>query len=355
MRSFISLSFFATAVSLHLNNHDVVELGGFVIPQPVSEGGVPCSAVWNRSHVVGADGDHKCKFQDMNPKALDGAPPPHMCLREYPEAVSSGFAKHGYWQDCLLLADLWKSLPDRSSEHRVGDGMDSCKKGLQTQSKVYVDIGANIGTCLLQMIARSDVPHTIAFEPNPENQFYLTNSILATPGAPDKCSLYPHALGSASGEHVIYQEGANAGNTVLDHPVHMGKNSKPIGKVITYSLDDVLMKDGWSPYVHLLKIDAQGYEVQILKGASKLLSSGSVNAVKFELASEWLITQNTSSAEYINQYIKNGYDIYGVHNLQNPLKHETLRKFACARRVVVDLVAILKKAGHHGAETQIEC
>jgi len=283
-----------------------------------------------------------------------------MCIREYPDGISTDFSKLGYWPDCLLLADLWKSLPDRSSEHKVGDGMDSCMEGLQTNSKVYVDIGANIGTCLLQMIARTDVPHTIAFEPNPANLFYLTNSILATPGAPDKCSLYPHALGSASEEHVIYQESGNAGNTVLDHPVHA--DAKPVGKVTTYALDDMLIQSGRSPYIHLLKIDAQGYEVQILKGASKLLSSGAVNAVKFELARDWLVAQNSTPVEYVNQYIKNGYDIYGLDDLQNPLTYTALRKLACAVKkkhgkkqfgLSMDMVAILKKPRHDGAESKL--
>jgi len=235
----------------------------------------------------------------------------------------------------------------------MGDAMDSCVAGLQTNPKLYVDIGANIGTCLLQMIARTDVPHTLAFEPNPANLFYLTNSMLATPGAADKCSLYPDALGATSEEHVIYQEPGNAGNTVLDHPIHA--NAKPVGKVITRALDDVLMQNGRSPYIHLLKIDAQGYEVQILRGASKLLSSRAVNAVKFELATDWLIGQNTTPAEYINQYINNGFDIYAPDNLQAPISYEALRKFACEGSVIVDLVAILKHHVNDGAESQFMC
>lgn len=318
----------------------------------VNSNDLRCSALWNRSYVIGSDGKHKCRKREMNPRALDGAPTPNMCIREYRDVVSDAFNEYGYWSDCLLLADLWKSLPDRSSEHQTADVTDSCAAGYQSK-KLYMDIGANIGTCLLQMIARADVPHTLAFEPNPANLFYLTNSILATPGAPDKCSLFPDALGSSTEEHLIYSEPGNAGNTILDSPTHASQI--PVGKVITHALDDVLMKNGPPPYIHLLKIDAQGYEVKIFQGASKLFSARAVNAVKFELATDWLIDQNTTQAEYINQFINYGFDIYMTDNLEKPLDHKSLQSFACNFKGVVDLVAVLKASRPDGPEFKLVC
>ena len=46
-----------------------------------------------------------------------------------------------------------------------------------------------------------------------------------------KLSLYPVGLGKASGKHVFYSEKGNAGHTLLDNPVHVGKNPIVAGEV----------------------------------------------------------------------------------------------------------------------------
>ena len=61
--------------------------------------------------------------------------------------------------------------------------------------------------------------------------------------------------------------------------------------MITRTLDVAYMSSGKPPCVHLMKIDVQGYEGQILKGFSKLRSSRSTNAGKFEVAIDWLVGQ----------------------------------------------------------------
>merc|ERR1719478_1937094 len=86
--------------------------------------------------------------------------------------------------------------------------------------------------------------------------------------------------------------------------------------LVTRKLDDVLMKDNKFPYIHLMKMDAQGFEVKILQGASRLFASGAVNAVKFELATQWLVEQGTSPAEYINTYMHYGYQIFDSDSKQ---------------------------------------
>lgn len=77
--------------------------------------------VWNRSHVLGTDGNHKCEIVNMTDIGLDGAIAPRMCIREYWDVISWQLKKDGFWADCLLLAQLWKSLPDRRSEYQMGN------------------------------------------------------------------------------------------------------------------------------------------------------------------------------------------------------------------------------------------
>lgn len=227
--------------------------------------------------------------------------------------------------DCPKLSDLWVNLPCPSDR-------PCCSRD------IYLEIGANIGACLMQMLAREDVAYAIAFEPSPANLFYLTSSVLANQDVAGKLSLYPLALGSKSGSHSIYAESGNAGNTVVDKPTHASTRS--IGKVDVVTLYSVFLSSDSPPYIHLAKIDAQGYEVKILEGASKLLASGAVGAWKFELATDWLHAQGTSAAAYLNAFIANGYKICLERRPWAPLPESELRKFGCGPPVIQDFVAI---------------
>merc|ERR1712107_647529 len=93
----------------------------------------------------------------------------------------------------------------------------------------------------------------------------------------------------------------------------------------------------------------QGFEVKILEGARELLASGMVNAWKFEVGLEFLISQGTSAAEYINLFMKHGYLICGKGLPTNfpggddleSSSDEDLRMVACSSnmRLNVDFIA----------------
>merc|ERR1740121_681568 len=132
------------------------------------------------------------------------------------------------------------------------------------------------------MLARPDVSHVVAFEPNPENLFYLTNSILANEDYTKKLSLYPTAVGSKKENCCLFMDPGNPGNTVVGRQAQRRMKREPV-RVDTVTLDEVFFSGSKPSYIRLLKVDAQGLELDILRGASKLLHYGAVNAIAFEL------------------------------------------------------------------------
>merc|ERR1711971_14900 len=199
------------------------------------------------------------------------------------------------------------------------------------------------------MMARPDVKMALAFEPNPKNLFYLTSSILANPKSKEKVTLYPVALGKETAKLPIYMESGNAGNTVVGRPTHTSRS--PSAQVQVHKLDDILMDCSKPPYIHLMKIDAQGFEVNIVHGARKLFESGVVNAVKFELATDWLVQQGTSSAEYFNIFMHHGFQIRAPSG-QHVLSQQALHAYACGPPVIQDFVAIRSE---DATQEQIRC
>jgi len=215
-----------------------------------------------------------------------------------------------------------------------------------------MDVGANIGACLLPMMAQPDVHSALAFEPNPANLFYLSNTLLSNPQIKGKVELYPFALGDEDKTSPIYTEQGNAGNTVVGQATQTSPSA--VGKVDIKTFDEVLMQGDTPPYIHLMKMDAQGYEVKILQGASKLFSSGAVNAVKFELATDWLMKQGTSAAEYMNTYMRYGFQIHDT-NTKQLLSQELLHSFACGPPIVMDFVAVHVREGEVAIQKPVVC
>jgi FkbM family methyltransferase len=201
----------------------------------------------------------------------------------------------------------------------------------------------------MAMLARPDVEKVVAFEPNPKNLFYMTGAVLKNPGFVSKLTLFPTALGSSDGSHTMYMTPGNAGNTVLDAPVA----ANPISDVQKTQAQTITLDEVFAfrkpPYIHVMKIDAQGFETKILKGASKLLKSGAVKAIHFELAPNWLLGEGTSPAELFSIVDSSGYNchhssdaITETWQLPPALSYEDLIHIACKENDIPprDFIAI---------------
>jgi len=289
-----------------------------------------CSEIWDGKSVHGGDDGNDCDYRTLKRHWTTGlTDPATMCLRNYSDIVSDVIKNSGGWFDCDVLAFLWTLPPTQraASWQCTGD----------SETMLFVDVGANIGACTMQMLARQDVAQVVAFEPNPRNQFYLTSTALKNPGSSSKLALFPDALGASDAIHTMYMEPGNAGNTVLDKAVFADPNAKT-SKTKTITLDEVFLKGDTAPYIHVMKMDAQGFEVKVLKGARQLLAKGVINAIHFELAPDWLFGQGTSPAELLSIFVTSGYDVYGEMAVDQsttspgiPLAREELVKVACTK------------------------
>ncbi len=97
------------------------------------------------------------------------------CLRPYPDIVSSVIKHAGYWHECSPLATLWQ-------------------RRKEPKGSIFVDAGANIGSCTLLMLAIGAATHS--FEPMPANLFYLRESIARNPKFSAEFNLHPCGLGA---------------------------------------------------------------------------------------------------------------------------------------------------------------
>eukprot|EP00526_Cylindrotheca_closterium_P013750 CAMPEP_0113658828 /NCGR_PEP_ID=MMETSP0017_2-20120614/31992_1 /TAXON_ID=2856 /ORGANISM="Cylindrotheca closterium" /LENGTH=347 /DNA_ID=CAMNT_0000573257 /DNA_START=101 /DNA_END=1145 /DNA_ORIENTATION=- /assembly_acc=CAM_ASM_000147 len=223
-----------------------------------------------------------------------------MCVH-YGDAVSRAIINRGRWADCDVLTQQFQDThPDK-------------------KHKVFMDVGANIGACVLQMLFTTDSP-VIAFEPEPMNLFCLTNTILRLePRYRDRFLLFPFALSDEEGSTQIQAQVGDMGNAFLGD-VKAGQKDKENEseeekykrsvQVPVESLDNVITavsEEGLSEDIALMKLHAQGHECKVLDGMPKLLPH--IKAIHTEIYKTSLVLQGCSADDYMKKIGNVGFEI----------------------------------------------
>ena len=119
-----------------------------------------------------------------------------MCVHDH-DLVSNDIKWYKRWGDCNILPVLWNNRG-----HNAND-----------ESLYYVEIGANIGSCLMEMLLSTNAS-IIAFEPHPMNLFNIKKTIsLLGERYQNRLTLFPLGLGNSSEASTIYSENGNMGNS----------------------------------------------------------------------------------------------------------------------------------------------
>lgn len=185
---------------------------------------------------------------------------------------------------------------------------------LQLESKpVVIDVGANVGywsTQLAQLILSLN-PKLYSFEPAPDAYCKLVKSVemlglsqiispigVAISDAPAIVSLSFNPKDSGYGQ---------MGNGALNM-----RAGDRLAQVVSITLDHFVESLNLRP--HLVKIDVEGNEIRVLKGATSLLSGASKPALTFELFPLALAETNSDRSEFGE--LLQGYDLYYIDDFE---------------------------------------
>jgi FkbM family methyltransferase len=135
---------------------------------------------------------------------------------------------------------------------------------------LFVDCGANLGW--FSVIAAARGARVVAFEPFPPNASLLRDNI-ARNGFDDQIEMHERALGAAPGFARLDLSEDNQG----DHRVAVGPTRRRSVEVKVVTVDETLT--GRAPAV--MKLDTQGSEVAILRGATTALSAKPMLVLEF--------------------------------------------------------------------------
>jgi FkbM family methyltransferase len=177
---------------------------------------------------------------------------------------------------------------------------------LLEKDDVFIDVGANVGVYSIMLSAEKQA-NSFAFEPIPET-FKILETNVKINNLENKIKIFNIGLGKERNK-IKFFSNLDVSNHVISNQEVTGEN------VITLDispLDDLSISE---PVC--MKIDVEGFEMEVLKGANSLLKSKSLNAIIIEL--------NGSGLKYgvkdidIHNYLLN----YGFVPISyNPFKRE---------------------------------
>ena len=143
---------------------------------------------------------------------------------------------------------------------------------------VLFDIGANSGQSVRTFKDLFPTSLIYSFEPSPTVYEQLVENVKVY----DDVRTNNSAVGSASGEQILL-ENSNSDMSSFMRPGRLGW-----GKVEKESLVKVVTLDDYCtanqvPFISLLKIDTQGYELEVLKGAQTLMREDRIQMIYLEV------------------------------------------------------------------------
>jgi FkbM family methyltransferase len=174
------------------------------------------------------------------------------------------------------------------------------------------DVGANIGQTSHQILREFPACHVFAFEPHPEAYKELQKAVPI-----DRVSAYELALSSTPEVMTFYvYDGEGAPSTInsLTRNARFARRChlRPRELTVSSSTVDDFCREHAIHRINILKIDAEGHDHHVLRGAERMLSDRRIDFVQVEF-NDFLEQPDADggSLNAIGEYL-GGYDFQFV-------------------------------------------
>lgn len=182
-------------------------------------------------------------------------------------------------------------------------------KIISSEKIVVFDVGANTGEYSLLLKKVFPKSAVYAFEPNPKSFHFLQQKAEVTSGL----YVQPLGVGDKESQLTIFTEKENQESQLASFvpgvmtELHQNSSEQLIGfDIQVVTLNDFCAMHGIT-HIHFLKIDTEGYELNVLKGATRLVSEKKIDVIQFEFNE-----MNVYARVFLNDFYKvlPGYNLF---------------------------------------------
>lgn len=184
--------------------------------------------------------------------------------------------------------------------------------------EVVVDVGANVGHMSKTFAECFEKAHVYSFEPIPDTFAILKQSTANV----ERISTHQLALSDTTGVTEMFLQ-ADCGLNSLSPAVNRPDQSMD-GRSIRVKTEPL---GSWCEShdiqsIDLLKIDTEGHDIQVLKGAEKMLAAGRIQYILVEASFHPDNQRNTPFSQLNDYLFPFGYKVRGIHD-QSTYGHKT--------------------------------
>jgi FkbM family methyltransferase len=193
-----------------------------------------------------------------------------------------------------------------------------------------VDVGGNIGQSVESYVNNFKDPVIYSFEPVNETFKLLKKNVGGLKGV----NCYNMAMGSENKIQTIYIQSDSGLNSLNDQFNQLNKSA--VTQQITVEKLDNFCEANKVNRIHLLKIDTEGYEMEVLKGAGELIKQKKIDFILAEVGFKDG-PDKTNFSLMIDHLHKNGFYFAGLYENSRWGKGSMFVKFANALFVRYEL------------------
>lgn len=208
----------------------------------------------------------------------------------------------------LFLVGLW-GLGCLNSENDILSGEEYFLRHLNQYTPntdlVIFDVGAHVGGYACRARALHPTAHIYAFEPHPATYATLQNR-----AQPLGIKTFNQGLGERPGRLPLYNHRANTSSihaSLYQAVIESVHQDQAVADEVEIGTLDDFAQAHQIQHIHLLKIDTEGHELQILQGAQALLQAGAIDVIQFEF-NEMNVISRVFFRDFVN--LLTGYSFY---------------------------------------------
>ena len=197
----------------------------------------------------------------------------------------------------IVSADAWRDVDI------------DIRRAVKKPHPAIFDVGANVGDTVKRLRALFPGSTVHAFEPGSQALATLRHNV----GGDRNVVINDIALGDEAGARILIENKSTVMSSFLENGADsFGEIDRT--RTVNVSTIDAYCASAGIPFIDLVKIDVQGFDLNVLQGASRMMADNGIGAVLLEIMFIELYKGAAPAHELLRKMSDGGFEIAGLYH-----------------------------------------